>query len=131
MHDPISELLTKIRNAKKAYKLSVTIPTSKPKIAILQVLKDEGFITDFIIEEDKISNKSFINIKLKYKNKTSAIHGLRQISKPGLRIYSETSKLPKVLNGLGIALISTSNGIMTDKQARKENMGGEVIAYVW
>ncbi len=131
MHDPISELLTKIRNAKKAHKKIVTIPTSKPKIAILQVLKDEGFITDFIIEEDKQTNKSFVNISLKYKDKTSAIHGLRQISKPGLRIYSETTKLPKVLNGLGIALISTSNGIMTDKQARKENMGGEVIAYVW
>ncbi len=131
MHDPISELLTKIRNAKKAHKKIVTIPTSKPKIAILQVLKDEGFITDFIIEEDKKTNKSFVNISLKYKDKTSAIHGLRQISKPGLRIYSETTKLPKVLNGLGIALISTSNGIMTDKQARKENMGGEVIAYVW
>jgi small subunit ribosomal protein S8 len=130
MHDPISELLTKIRNAKKAHKKIVTIPTSKPKIAILQVLKDEGFITDFIIEEDKQTNKSFVNISLKYKDKTSAIHGLRQISKPGLRIYSETTKLPKVLNGLGIALISTSNGIMTDKQARKENMGGEVIAYV-
>lgn len=130
MHiDPISELLTKIRNAKKAYKPSVVVQTSNMKTAILKVLKDEGYIKDFVTTvEDK---KSFTEIKLKYKNKTSSIHGLRQISKPGLRIYRECDKLPKVLNGLGIALISTSKGVMTDKQARKEKVGGEIIAYVW
>lgn len=130
MHiDPISELLTKIRNAKKAYKPSVTVQTSRMKTAILNVLKDEGYIKDF--SEIKDGNKSFTEIKLKYVNKTSSIHGLRQISKPGLRVYREYEKLPKVLNGMGIALISTSKGIMTDKNARKNKVGGEIIAYVW
>ncbi len=130
MHiDPISELLTKIRNAKKAYKPSVTVTTSNMKTAILTVLKNEGYIKDFTTTvEDK---KSFTEIKLKYKNKQSAIHGLKQISKPGLRVYRECEKLPKVLNGLGIALISTSKGVMTDREARKNNVGGEIIAYVW
>ena len=130
MHiDPIAELLTKIRNAKKVYKPSVVVSSSNLKIAILKVLKDEGFIKEYNVIDD--NGKKFIDIKLKYKNRASAIHGLRQISKPGLRIYSEATKLPKVLNGLGIALISTSKGVMTDKQARKENVGGEIIAYVW
>ncbi len=130
MHiDPIAELLTKIRNAKKVYKASVVVSSSNLKIAILNVLKNEGFIKDFSVVED--NGKKLLDIKLKYKNRSSAIHGLRQISKPGLRIYSEATKLPKVLNGLGIALVSTSKGVMTDKQARKENVGGEIIAYVW
>lgn len=130
MHiDPISELLTKIRNAKKAYKPSVTVTTSNMKTAILNVLKEEGYIKDFVTSvEDK---KSFTEIKLKYKNKQSAIHGLKQISKPGLRVYREYEKLPKVLNGLGIALISTSKGVMTDREARKNKVGGEIIAFVW
>lgn len=130
MHiDPIAELLTKIRNGKKVYKSSITVQTSKIKTSILKVLKEEGYIKDYVdVLED---GKSVTEVKLKYKNKTSAIHGLRQISKPGLRIYCEAIKLPKVLNGLGIALISTSQGIMTDKQARKLNVGGEIIAYVW
>ncbi len=129
MHtDPISELLTKIRNAKKAYKPSVTVTTSNMKTAILTVLKEEGYIKDFVTTvEDK---KSFTEIKLKYKNKQSAIHGLKQVSKPGLRVYRECEKLPKVLNGLGIALISTSKGVMTDREARKNKVGGEIIAYV-
>ncbi len=129
MHtDPISELLTKIRNAKKAYKPSVTVTASNMKTAILTVLKEEGYIKDFTTTvEDK---KSFTEIKLKYKNKQSAIHGLKQISKPGLRVYRECEKLPKVLNGLGIALISTSKGVMTDREARKNKVGGEIIAYV-
>ncbi len=129
MHiDPISELLTKIRNAKKAYKPSVTVTSSNMKTAILTVLKNEGYIKDFTnTVEDK---KSFTEIKLKYKNKQSAIHGLKQISKPGLRVYREYEKLPKVLNGLGIALISTSKGVMTDRDARKNKVGGEIIAYV-
>ncbi len=130
MHiDPIAELLTKIRNAKKTYKQSVFVSHSNLKIAILEILKKEGFIKDFeITTKDK---KKEVEIKLKYKNRASAIHGLRQISKPGLRIYSEATKLPKVLNGLGIVLVSTSKGVMTDKEARKENVGGEIIAYVW
>lgn len=129
MHiDPIAELLTKIRNAKKGYKPAVNVQHSNLKISILEVLKNEGFIKDFTsTTEDK---KALIEIKLKYKNKASAIHGLRQISKPGLRVYGEANKLPKVLNGLGIALISTSHGVMTDKQARQANIGGEIIAYI-
>ncbi|MGL4950692.1 MAG: 30S ribosomal protein S8 [Mycoplasma sp.] len=130
MHtDPIAELLTKIRNAKKVYKPSITVQTSNIKKAILEVLKTEGYIKDFSVTTE--DNKSFIEVKLKYKNKASAIHGLRQISKPGLRVYSESTKLPKVLNGLGIALVSTSKGVMTDKEARQNNIGGEIIAYVW
>ena len=130
MHsDPISELLTKIRNAKKAYKPSVTVQKYNMKTAILKVIKEEGYIKDFInTTKDK---KSFTEIKLKYKNKNSSIHGIRQISKPGLRVYREYEKLPKVLNGLGIALISTSKGVMTDRNARKNKVGGEIIAYVW
>lgn len=129
MHtDPIAELLTKIRNAKKVYKPSVVVQTSIMKTSILEVLKAEGYIKDFMTITE--NGKSVTEIKLKYKNKASAIHGLRQISKPGLRIYSEVEKLPKVLNGMGIALVSTSQGIMTDKAARKANMGGEIIAYV-
>ncbi len=131
MHtDPIAELLTKIRNAKKAKHQSVVIPTSKVKTAILQLLKNEGYIKDYSVK-NLDNNKSQTTIKLKYKNKVSSITGLRQISKPGLRIYSNAGELPKVLNGLGVAIISTSNGIMTDKNARKANMGGEVIAYIW
>lgn len=131
MHiDPISELLTKIKNGKKVYKPTITVQHSNYKEDILKVLKDEGFIKDYELVK-KENNKTFLDVHLKYKNKASAIHGMRQISKPGLRIYSESKKVPKVLNGLGIALISTSKGIMTDKQARKENVGGEIIAYVW
>ncbi len=133
MHlDPISELLTKMRNAIKAHKSSVTVSTTNMKTAILNVLRDEGYILDFNINKLE-NNKSETVIKLKYNKNTkeSSIHGLRQISKPGLRIYSPVEKLPKVINGLGVAIISTSKGILTDKQARIANVGGEVIAYVW
>ena len=131
MHiDPIAELLTKIRNAKKAKKSSVSLSTTKMRTAIIQLLLKEGYIKEYNISEP-VNNKSFTTIKLKYKGKDCSINGLRQISKPGLRIYSKSENLPKVLNGLGIAIISTSKGIMTDKQARELNIGGEVIAYVW
>lgn len=131
MHiDPIAELLTKIRNAKKAGKNTVVVPTTKMKTAILNVLFEKGYIKEFYIKELE-NNKTETVIKLKYKNRSCAINGLRQISKPGLRIYSCAQKLPKVLNGLGIVIVSTSQGIMTDKEARKLNIGGEVIAYVW
>lgn len=131
MHsDPISELLTKIRNARKASNRSVSVSTTKMKTAILNILVEEGYIKEFY-NKDLGNNKSDTVIKLKYKNKICSINGLKQISKPGLRIYSEAKNLPKVLNGLGIAIISTSKGIMTDKQARNLNIGGEVIAYVW
>lgn len=131
MHsDPIAELLTKIRNAKKAKHLTVSVPTSKVKSSILELLKSEGYIKDFNVKQYE-NKKSETVVKLKYKNKVSSITGLRQISKPGLRIYSNSEELPKVLNGLGVAIISTSKGIMTDKNARKANIGGEVIAYIW
>lgn len=131
MHiDPISELLTKIRNAKKARHNSVKIANTNMKKAIVTLLKEEGYISDFKINELE-NNKSEIAIKLKYKNNVCSINGLRQISKPGLRIYAKSSNLPKVLNGLGVAIISTSKGIMSDKQARAEKVGGEVVAYVW
>lgn len=133
MHsDPISELLTKIRNAKNAHKLSVTVTTTRMKTAILSLLQNEGYIRDF--ENKKLeNNKSETTIRLKY-NKTTkecSIHGLTQISKPGLRVYAPVEKLPKVINGLGVAIISTPKGILTDKQARQQNVGGEVIAFVW
>lgn len=128
--DPIAELLTKIRNAKKAHKQSVSVETTNMKAAIIDLLLKEGYIREYIVTEPE-NNKSEIIIKLKYKNKHCSINGLRQISKPGLRVYAKAENLPKVLNGLGIAIISTSKGIMSDKQARKENVGGEVVAYVW
>lgn len=133
MHsDPIAELLTKIRNAKNAHKPTVTVSTTNMKTAILSLLQREGYIREFTINKLE-NNKSETVIKLKY-NKTTkecSIHGLRQISKPGLRIYVPAEKLPKVINGLGVAIISTSKGILTDKQARELNVGGEVIAFVW
>lgn len=132
MHiDPIAELLTKIRNAKKANKWTTTVTTTRMKTEILKLLIEEGYIKDITISEP-VNNKSTTIINLKYnKNRTCSINGLRQISKPGLRIYSKASEIPKVLNGLGIAIISTPKGIMTDKKARELNVGGEVIAYVW
>ncbi len=129
--DPISDLITKINNARKAKLPEVTIYTSKLTTAILDVLKEQGYIEDYAIAKDKKSSNKVTTIKLKYKNFISSISGMKQISKPGLRVYQESKKLPKVLNGLGIAIISTSQGIVTDKFARKNNLGGEIIAYVW
>lgn len=130
MHsDPIAELLTKIRNGKKVKKTSVFVQTSKIKTAILKILKEEGFITDYL-NHDRGNNITETEIKLKYVKKTSSINGLKQISKPGLRVYANSEKIPYVLNGLGIAIISTNKGVMTDAQARKANVGGEVIAYI-
>ncbi len=130
MTDPIADMLTRIRNAIMARHESVTIPSSKIKKEISRILKEEGYIEDFSIEED--GPKSFINIKLKYdKNGVPAIRGLEKVSKPGRRIYSDVDNLPKVNGGLGIAIISTSRGVMVDRQSRKENVGGEVICYIW
>ncbi len=128
--DPISDLLLRIRNATKARKEEVKVNTSKFVTNILNILKDEGYINDFKTVDIE-NNKKETTIFLKYKNNVSSISGLKQISKPGLRIYSEAKKLPSVLNGLGIAIISTSMGLMTDKKAKKNNVGGEVIAYIW
>ena len=128
--DSIADMLTRIRNAGAAKHETVDVPASKMKKAIAQILLDEGYIKSFQLIED--GKQGIIRIVLKYgENKTSVISGLRRVSKPGLRIYTNCEDMPKVMKGLGVAIISTSKGIMTDKQARKENVGGEVLAFVW
>ena len=128
--DTIADALTRIRNAIHAHHLSVEIPSSKLKMAILKILQDEGFIKKFIFFEN--SHQGTLKVFLKYnQDKSSVIRHLRRISKSGMRVYSKADSLPKVIGGLGIALISTSKGIMTDKQARSMKLGGEVLAYIW
>ena len=128
--DVIADMLTRIRNANNAKHETVDVPASNMKRAITDILLTEGYIKGYQIIED--GKQGVIRITLKYtKGKGKVIQGLRRVSKPGLRIYSNCEDMPKVMNGLGVAIISTSKGIMTDKQARKENVGGEVIAFVW
>ena len=128
--DTIADLLTRIRNAQAAKHDSVEVPSSNLKKAICQILWDEGYIRSFSVTED--GKQGVINIILKYgEGKTPVIKGLKRVSKPGLRIYSNAQELPKVMKGLGIAVISTSKGIMTDCEARKANVGGEVLAFIW
>jgi len=127
--DPISDFLTRIRNASKAKKVKVEIPASKMKIGLTEILKKNGYIYDFKVEEDNKQNK--ITILLKYNNGTPAINGLKKISKPGLRTYKKSTELPRVLNGLGTAVISTSKGLLTDKEARQQSAGGEIVCYIW
>lgn len=130
MTDPIADMLTRIRNANQNRAKDVTMPSSKMKETIARILKDEGYISDFSIEKNDVQN--VLTLTLKYsKNKERVITGLKRISKPGLRVYASAEEIPYVLNGLGIAIISTSKGVMTDKLARKNNVGGEVIAYIW
>ena len=128
--DTIADMLTRIRNASSAKHDSVDVPASNVKKAIAQILLDEGYINGFTVVED--GKQGVIKIALKYgPNKSQIITGLRRVSKPGLRIYSNVEDMPKVMRGLGIAILSTSKGIMTDKQARRENVGGEVLAFIW
>ena len=127
--DPIADMLTRIRNALTARHLTVEIPASNMKKAIAEILLEEGYITGYEVIENKMYRK--IIITLKYAGKQSVVSGLKRISKPGLRVYAKSNELPKVLNGLGIAIVSTSTGVMTDKNARLLNQGGEVLAYVW
>lgn len=127
--DPIADMLTRIRNANSARHESVNVPASKLKLAIAKILFEEGYIKAYQFVED--GNQGVIKITLKYLGKEKVITGLRRVSKPGLRMYVGADDLPKVLRGLGIAIVSTSKGVMTDKQARKEHVGGEVLAYVW
>lgn len=127
--DPIADFLTRIRNASKAKLLRVDIPASKMKIQIAEILKNEKYIHDYTIIEDNKQN--IIRIQLKYRGGVPAITGLKRISKPGLRIYKPAEQLPRVLNGLGTAVISTSKGLLTDKQARSQSLGGEIICYIW
>ena len=128
--DPIADMLTRIRNANSAKHETVDIPASNMKKAIAQILLDEGYIASYkVIEDDK---QGVIRVTLKYgENKSQVITGLRRVSKPGLRIYSSVEEMPKVMKGLGIAIVSTSKGVMTDREARKLNVGGEVLAFVW
>ena len=127
--DSIADMLTRIRNANSMRYETVKIPASKVKEEIAKILKEEGFISNYKLEKDNVQGT--LVLTLKYDNKQRVITGLKRISKPGLRVYAKHDEVPKVLNGLGIAIISTSKGIMTDKQARKENIGGEVLAYIW
>ena len=128
--DPIADMLTRIRNANSAKHDTVDVPASTMKKAIAQILLDEGYIKGFQVIED--GKQGIIRITLKYgDNKSQVITGLRRVSKPGLRIYTNCEDMPKVMKGLGIAILSTSKGVMTDKQARKNNVGGEVLAFVW
>ena len=130
MTDPIADMLTRIRNANQMRYLEVEVPASKIKTEIARILKEEGFIADYKIKKNSVQNIIVLNLKYG-QNKERVITGLKRISKPGLRVYAKSEEVPKVLNGLGIAIVSTSKGIMTDKDARKESLGGEVLAYIW
>ncbi len=128
--DTIADMLTRIRNANSAKHDTVDIPASNMKKSIAQILVDEGYVKGFQVIED--GKQGVIRMTLKYgENKTPVLTGLRRVSKPGLRIYSNCEDMPKVMRGLGIAIVSTSKGVMTDKKARKENVGGEILAFVW
>ena len=131
MTDPIADMLTRIRNGVQARHESVEVPASKMKLEIAKILKEEGYITSYSVEGETVSDK-MIHIVLKYgPNKEKVITGIKRISKPGLRVYASKDELPKVLGGLGTAIISTNKGVLTDKEARKENVGGEVLAFIW
>jgi len=128
--DPIADFLTRIRNANMVYMEKVEIPASKTKLAMANILKDEGFIRDVEYIED--GKQGVLRLYLKYAgNRERVISGLKRISRPGLRVYARKDELPRVLGGLGIAIVSTSSGLMTDKNARKQGLGGEVLCYVW
>ena len=129
MTDPIADMLTRIRNANQMKKETVDIPASKLKQQVLEVLKQEGYIIGYMVVKGNPAD--YIRVSLKYLQNERVVKGLKRISKPGLRVYAKSGEIPKVLNGLGIAIISTSNGIMTDREARKQNVGGEILAYVW
>lgn len=128
--DSVADMLTRIRNANAAKHDTVKIPASNMKKAIAQILVDEGYVKSFTVEDD--GKQGIIEIKLKYgPNKSQVITGLRRVSKPGLRMYTNVEDMPRVMRGLGIAILSTSQGIMTDKDARKANVGGEILAFIW
>ncbi len=130
VNDPIADMLTRIRNANQMRYLEVEVPASKIKVEIARILKEEGFISDYKIKKNPVQNIIVLNLKYG-ENKERVITGLKRISKPGLRVYAKAEEVPRVLNGLGIAVLSTSKGIMTDKEARKQTLGGEVLAYIW
>ncbi len=127
--DPIADMLTRIRNANQLRYKEVEMPTSKMKEEIARILKEEGYISNFKVIDEKPQGKLVLN--LKYDNKTRVITGLKKISKPGLRVYAKAQEIPSVLNGLGIAIVSTSEGVMTGRDAKNKSLGGEVLAYIW
>ena len=130
MTDPIADMLTRVRNANSAYHDAVTMPYSKLKSRIAEILQAEGYIASWRVEDAEVGKK--LTIELKYgPNRERSIAGVRRVSKPGLRVYAKSTNLPRVLGGLGVAIISTSTGLLTDRQAAKQGVGGEVLAYVW
>ncbi|MFT3872816.1 MAG: 30S ribosomal protein S8 [Nocardioides sp.] len=137
MTDPIADMLTRLRNANQAYHDSVSMPYSKLKAGVAEILKQEGYITSYDVQDNTATDGSpavgkTLTITLKYgRNRERSIAGVRRISKPGLRVYAKHTGLPKVLGGLGVAIISTSQGLLTDRQANQKGVGGEVLAYVW
>ncbi|TYL51440.1 30S ribosomal protein S8 [Nocardioides sp. BGMRC 2183] len=132
MTDPIADMLTRLRNANQAYHDAVTMPYSKLKQGVAEILKQEGYITSFEVSDNENGVGQLLTITLKYgRNRERSIAGVRRISKPGLRVYAKHTGLPKVLGGLGVAIISTSQGLLTDRQANQKGVGGEVLAYVW
>ncbi|RRD45646.1 30S ribosomal protein S8 [Tessaracoccus sp. OH4464_COT-324] len=132
MTDPIADMLTRLRNANQAYLDSASMPSSKIKVGIAEILKAEGYIAGYELIENEGQVGKVLKVTLKYgDSRERSIAGLRRISKPGLRVYAKASQLPRVLGGLGIAIISTSQGLLTDKQAKAKSVGGEVLAYVW
>ncbi len=130
MTDPVADMLTRLRNANSAYHDQVSMPSSKLKVRVADILKAEGYITDWREEEAEVGKTLIIDLKFG-PNRERSIAGLRRISKPGLRVYAKSNNLPHVLGGLGIAILSTSSGLLTDRQAAKKGVGGEVLAYVW
>ncbi len=130
MTDPIADMLTRLRNANTAYHDSVVMPHSKIKAGIAEILKQEGYIADWNVAEAEVGKNLTLNLKFGPSRERS-IAGVRRVSKPGLRVYAKSTSLPRVLGGLGVAIISTSSGLLTDKQASKKGVGGEVLAYVW
>jgi small subunit ribosomal protein S8 len=130
MTDPVADFLTRLRNANSAYHESASLPYSKLKAKIAEILKSEGYIADFAVAEAEVGKT--LTVDLKYgPNRERSIAGIKRVSKPGLRVYAKSTELPRVLGGLGIAILSTSSGLLTDRQAAKKGVGGEVVAYVW
>ena len=127
--DPIADMLTRIRNASQARHEDVLVPASRTKLAIARILKDEGFIDDF--SEFQEGPRNLVKIRLRYVGKVPVVSGLKRVSKPGLRVYAAKTEIPRVLGGLGVVIVSTSQGIMTGAEARKGQLGGEILAYVW
>lgn len=130
MTDPIADMLSRVRNASNAFHESVSMPSSKIKASIAEILKEEGYIADYTVNDAKVGKT--LDIELKYgPSRERSISGLRRVSKPGLRVYAKSNELPQVLGGLGVAIISTSHGLLTDREAQNKGVGGEVLAYVW